>query len=599
MNVKISFNDGRLYIQFPFSQLDLVKAKAIPERRWNKTAKAWTCSPTLSNIKYLEDAWSRAEWSAEADAQRREVYERLQRRQAVIESKQGVIDTSVLNGVPFKKIPFEHQKIALCLGRDQDNFAYLMDQGTGKTKTLIDDAAHNWRENKIDVVLLFTINSVKTNWVIFDCMKDDRGDTDAIDDHMPPDVPCVKGVWLSKQSGPVGAAWNKFERDITEQITRRDKLVFLAANIESLRVDRAYDFYERICSVFQGKVMIAIDESTLIGQPGSKQTKASMKLRKLCSKARIMSGTPVIKSPLKAYSQFCFLDEDILGFGSFYSFRNHYAVMGGYENKKVLFFRHLEELQEKISSCSYRVLKEECLDLPPQLFTKRRVEMTPAQAKAYKSMQDEFIAENENSGIVEASIVLTQMLRLQQITGGYLPIINDDDETIGYTPLVEPEKNPKFREILNILEEGGDQRMLIWTRFTHEILDLTKLLNEKGFPTLSFYGGISDEEKISVRKRFARNDDIRCIVGNPAAGGLGIDEFKHASLVAYITNSFDTERRKQSEDRTHRIGSEMHSKITYCDIIIPNTIDIKILQTMRNNVKIASAVMNDEWREWI
>lgn len=141
--------------------------------------------------------------------------------------------------------------------------------------------------------------------------------------------------------------------------------------------------------------------------------------------------------------------------------------------------------------------------------------------------------------------------------------------------------------------------MLVWTRFTHEVLALHKMLNDAGFPFMLFYGGLSDSEKISVRKSFARDKKYRGIVGNPDAGGLGIDEFKHASLVAYITNSYNTEKRKQSEDRTHRYGSEMHDAITYNDIIVPSTIDIKVLATMRSDVKVSAAVMGDEWREWI
>ncbi len=511
--IEITLEKTRLYVRFPYNELDVIKAKNMPDRRWNKTAKAWTCRPTLANIQYINQAWSSSHWSDEAMEARILVYSKALRRAETLEAKASDIDLSVLDAVPFGKPPMDHQKVALVLGRDEDEFGYLMDQGTGKTKTLADDACYNWREDRIDVVLVFTINSVKTNWVMFDCMKDEPEDIDAVTDHMPPDVPYEKGVWVSKQTGPIKKAWRKFEKSITEQVTKRDKLVWLAANIESLRVARAYDFYERVIEAFGGRVMIVIDESTLIGKPGSKQTKAAAKLRKLCAKARIMSGTPVIKSPLKAFSQFGFLNEDILGFGSFYSFRNRYCVMGGYEGKQILFYQNLDELNEKIASCSYRILKKDCLDLPPQVFLKRRVSMTVEQGKAYKDMQETFIVENEQAGRVEAKIVLEQMLRLQQITGGYLPKIDPDtDEVIGIVELVKPKDNPKFKEVLNILEEGGEQRMIVWTRFTHEILALTKLLNDAGFNTMPFYGGLSDSQKVSVRKSFARDKKFRCVV---------------------------------------------------------------------------------------
>jgi len=596
MSVNISLENDRFEVRFDYNELDTIKAKNIPDRRWVKSKKAWVCRPTLANLEYLEDAWSSATWTAGALALATDIRQKQEQRNNTLISKSGGIDTSPLDGVPFKYPPMAHQRTALMLGRDQEAFAYLMDQGTGKTKTLIDDAAHNWRENRIDVVLLFTINSVKTNWVIFDSMKDDKDDKDALETHMPPDVPYTKGVWVSSATGAIKRDWKRFEVAISEQISKRDQLVFLAANIESLRIPRAYEFFERICTLFNNKVMIVIDESTIIGTPGSKQTKQAHKLRKHCKYARILSGTPIVKSPLKGYSQFAFLDEDILGHSSFYSFRNRYAVMGGFENRQVLFYRNMDELSEKIASCSFRILKEDCLDLPPKVYEKRRVEMSKAQLKAYNEMREEMLTENKDAGLVQAQIILTQMLRLQQITGGYLPKEGEEGVAV---PIVPPKSNPKFQEVLRIIDEAGDQRVLIWTRFTKEIEDLVDLLNENGHTSLPFYGALKDAEKLSVRKRFANDDSIRCVVGNPAAGGLGIDEFKAASVVIYVSNSFDTERRIQSEDRAHRIGSEIHEQITYYDIICPNTVDTKIVQTMRNNINISRAVMNDPQAEWI
>jgi len=603
MNVRIDYTTmgDRLLVRFPHNELDVHKAKAMADRRWNKFLNAWTARASLANLEYITNAWSRAVWSEAAQERANKIRLEAERRQAVLEArKSGSIDTSVLDAEPFAKPPMAHQKTALVLGRDQKAFAYFMDQGTGKTKTLIDDACHNWRQNRIDAVLLFTLNSVKTNWVIFNSMKDHPEDKDALEDHMPPDVNYIKGLWVSQPTGRVKHEWKEFQKQVTEQVFERDKMVWLVANIESLRIDRAMDYFDTFISSFNGKVMIVIDESTLIGTPSSKQTKGALKLRKSCAMARILSGTPVLKSPLKAYTQMKFLDEDILGHSSFYSFRNRYAIMGGFQGRQVLNYVHLDELKEKMQSASYRVLKDECLDLPPQIFEKRRVEMVPAQLKAYREMQEEFITENEEAGVVEASIVLTQLLRLQQITGGYLPRVDDvTGETSGVVPLVGADKNPKFNECLRIIEECGEQRVLIWARFTHEIEALHELLIENAIPAEKFYGAMSDEEKLSVRKRFARDNSIRVIVGNPMAGGLGIDEFKHASVVIYLSNTFDTEKRKQSEDRTHRIGSQMHKQITYYDIVVPNTVDMKILSVMRGDAKVSARVMADNWKEWI
>jgi hypothetical protein len=596
--IKVSLENSRLVLRFEYNRIDVEKARGMPDRRWNPNKKAWTGKASLANFEYIDATWGNVQWSDDALEKRATVIDKLAEREQVLALKDADLDYSVLDGEVFKKPPMEHQKKALLLGRDLDEFAYLMDQGTGKTKVTIDDACYNYRKSRIDVVMIFTINSVKTNWVIFNALKDEPEDQDALEDHMPPDIDYIKAVWVSQQSAAVKKEWKAFEKAITEQVTKRNKMVWMSANIESLRLARGYDFFEKVVKAFDGRVMICVDESTLIGKPGSKRTRAAMKLRKLCAKARILSGTPVIKSPMKAFSQFGFLNPDILGFGSFYSFRNRYCIMGGYEGRQILNYVNLDELQEKIASCSFRVLKKDCLDLPKQTFLKRRIDMTKIQAQAYKDMQQTFIVENEEAGHVEAKIVLEQMLRLQQITGGYLPKEGEQGEVVA---LMKPEDNPKFKEVLHLLSEGGDQRMLVWTRFTHEVLAMTELLNSSGIATLSFYGGLNDREKIAVRKMFQRDDKYRVVVGNPAAGGLGIDEFKVASLICYVTNSFDTEKRVQSEDRTHRIGSEIHAAtgITYYDIVIPNTVDIKVLRTMRDNVKISTQVMKDDWKDWI
>ena len=309
-----------------------------------------------------------------------------------------------------------------------------------------------------------------------------------------------------------------------------------------------------------------------------------------------MSGTPVIKRPLDSFAQFGFLDEDVLGFGNFYSFRNHYCIMGGFKDKQVLNYKNLDELGESIAAISYRVTKDECLDLPPKVYLKRRTKLSPPQAKAYTQMATELFAEWKDD-IIEAPIVLTQLLRFQEIVGGYLPMI-EDGKRVGTHELIAPEKNPKMIDTLDILDEAGDQRFLIWCRFNPEVEALHTLLTKKGYKVAKFYGKTPERERVAIRKAFARGE-YDGIIGSAAAGGMGIDEFKAASVVVYYSNSYDTEQRIQSEDRTHRKGSEIHDKITYWDLIAPATVDVKVIATMRRNVEISTQVMKDGWRKWI
>lgn len=571
-------------LTLPYNHIELVKARNIPSRRFRKSDKAWVCKASLDNVDYIAAQWPKAAWSKEANTVRIMLRDYEKRREETLAKKESGLDLSVLDQVPFKHKPFKHQATALLLGRDQREFAYLMDQGTGKTKTLIDDAAYNFREDKIDALLVIAPNSVKTNWVSW------QG-ADEISNHMPPDVKYVKAVWISDANGAERKLWKDFEIKLARR--QRDEMIVLAINIDAIIVPRLYDFLEKFCRAF--RTMIVVDESTRIKTPSAQRTKAAKKLRRLCSMARILSGTPVIKSPLDAYSQFEFLDPNILRFGSFYAFRNRYAVMGGFENRVVIHYKNLDELTKRISSCSYRVTKEECLDLPPKVYQKRYVTITKRQGECYIQMKLDMVVNFKNNR-VEAPIVLTQMLRFQQITGGYLPLLDANGDQIGVQEIVEPKNNPKIKEVLDIVDEAGDQKFIVWARFTHEIDAILTALTKHGIKAVRFDGQLSDAEKKAAREAFQSNPEIQGLVGNQAAGGIGLNLYA-ATIVIYYSNSFDTEQRVQSEDRAHRIGTT--KSVTYFDLIMPATVDVKIVATLRNNKRIAAEVMQDGWQEWI
>jgi len=593
----VEMHGTSLLVRPPNDEVSYRKALTLPEKRWHKSKQGWVCKPIFSNMNAIYGIWPDAKWNLDCWELFLTAKHEEELRQKTLDSKEE-FDFTLLAKTPFKYEPMIHQMKALLLGRDMPYFAYLMDQGTGKTKVTIDDAAHNYREDRIEAMLVVAPNSVKTNWVMWECHKEEEGDMDALEDHMAPDIDVVKGVWISQPNRDEKAEWKAFEREITRLVNlpkgTKKPLVVLSVNIDALNVARCYDFLLQFVTAF--RTMISVDESTRIKNRSSKRTKAAMKLRAKCPIARILSGTPIIKNPLNSFAQFGFLSADILGYGNFYSFRNRYATMGGFKDKQVMSYKNLDELSDKIASCSYRVLKKDCLDLPPQVYKKRRVTLKPAQLKAYKEMQVQLYTEWKDDRI-EAPIVLTQLLLFQEIVGGYLPII-EGGERVGTYELVKPKENPKFSEVIDILAEAGDQQAVIWSRFIPEIDGLADYMAGLGMNVRKFYGGTKERDRISIRKAFARGE-IDYIVANPAAGGIGIDEFKVAAVSIYLSNDFDTEKRVQSEDRQHRIGSEIHDAITYWDIIAPNTVDVKIIRTMRNDVEISTQVMRDGWKAWI
>ena len=282
----------------------------------------------------------------------------------------------------------------------------------------------------------------------------------------------------------------------------------------------------------------------------------------------------------------------LLRYGNFYAFKARYCIMGGFEGRQVLKYINLDELSQKIASCSFRVIKDECMDLPPKIYQKRRVYMSDAQAKAYEQMKRTMLATIRGKE-VSATIQLTQVMKLQQITGGYVKM---DDGSVA--EIVKPENNPLIKETMGLVEEAGDQKVLIWAHFHEEIDALIRVLRKEGYKVAQFDGRVPERERLQIRRDF-KNGKYDVLVGNQGAGGMGIDEFKIASVVIYYSNSYDTEARIQSEDRTHRGGSEMHDHITYYDIVVPNTVRVKIIATLRNNKSISDEVMRDGLQEWI
>lgn len=597
--IKVTLEDGKLYIECGKHPLDVAKAQAIPGRRYLKKRKVWSAPASLAAFEYLLRVWPNLIASEDACAAHAKCKEQQVARLATLEANYGQIDTSVLDGIPFKTEPFMHQRQALSLGASQLVFAYLMDQGTGKTWTLLQDMAINYRNAIIDAVIVVCPNSIKQQWA------------EQIEQHLPDDVPRNVGIWTSVPN----AAQKRENAEWIESFQNNEQtLHWFIVNVEALGMARCEEFLAQIAK--QSHCAIVVDESTKIKNRTAKRTKGAMRIRAHCKLARIMSGTPVIKSPMDAFAQFNFLDRDILGYDNFFSFRGHYGVMGGYKNKQVVAYKNTEELARAIKTCSFRVTKDECLDLPPKLFARRDVSMQPAQKKEYDRMRREMLAmldepckacdgigyvmvdgggaiEQEEvpkvcgvchgtASNVSVTIALTQLLRLQQITCGF---ITDGPEVLHWFT----DNPPKIMECMDIIEDADTQQILCWSNFRPEIDRLCQELALRGISYGELHGGISDDGRNAFRTSFQAGN-LQVGVCHPAAGGIGVDLWM-ANIANYLSNSHKTEDRVQSEDRCHRIGSEIHDNVFYNDIVVPGTVDVKILRVIRNNRDMSDAIM--------
>ena len=346
---------------------------------------------------------------------------------------------------------------------------------------------------------------------------------------------------------------------------------------------------------------MVVDESTTIKNPTAKRTKAILGLSKEVKYRRILTGSPVTKSPLDLYSQCAFLNEDLLGFSSYYTFRNRYAQMiernfGGRRVQIVASYRRLDELAEILKPFSYRILKEDCLDLPPKVYMKREIELSDEQQKAYTTMKVMALAK-VNGKLATAPHVLTQLMRLHQITCGHFKA---DDGTI------QEFKNNRMSELLDLLEEM-EGKVIIRANYVYDIENIVKTIstaldeNKKLLygpdSIVQYYGAVASKTRQENIEKFQDpKSKVRFFVGNPQTGGYGIT-LTAASNVIYYSNGYDLEKRLQSEDRAHRIGQK--KSVTYVDIIARKTVDEKIVKALRKKINIASAIMGEELKDWI
>jgi SNF2 family DNA or RNA helicase len=305
-----------------------------------------------------------------------------------------------------------------------------------------------------------------------------------------------------------------------------------------------------------------------------------------------MTGSPVTKNPLDVYSQMEFLSKDILR-QNYWAFRSRYAVLvrrnfGARATQLVVGFQRLPELNTIIDQHSYRVLKEDCLDLPEKIYTKRYISLTSEQVQAYEEMRRFNVTSMEGKTMTSLS-TLSALIRLHQISCGHMTF--DDGET-------KEIKSNRMNELLSILEET-DGKVIIWANYRFDIQNIQKTLSDKfGSETVAtYYGDTKDKDRQDIVDRFQdKNSKLKYFVGNPSTGGYGLT-LTAANTVVYYSNTYDLEKRMQSEDRAHRIGQ--NDKVLYIDMIAEGTIDEKIVHSLRDKIDIASAVMGEEIKKWV
>ena len=472
----------------------------------------------------------------------------------------------------FKTKPYAHQLTALEKSCDARNYGYFMEMGCGKSKVLLDNIAYLASQGKIDTAVIVAPKGVYRNW-----------ETSEIPTHLPDEIQAEIYVWNPSP--------NKAQaKELGEGAKKRGVFRILLANVEgfaSSKLPKFVDIFTR-----DTDYLLAIDESTTIKNPKAKRTKTLVGLGAKAKYKRILTGSPVTKSPLDLYSQCGFMDKKLLGMESYWSFQGRYAItrttrMGTHSFQQVVGYKNLDELSYKLSTFSYRVTKDEALDLPDKIYTTRYVGLSREQIQHYNSLKSAAIAILDSGELISAAAAMTQLLRLQQLLCGHLK--TDDGEIVEI-----PSK--RLTALTECIEEM-DGKVIIWSRFRYDIQRIEKELGKiyGKNSVVSYYGDTTDEQRQNAITSF-QHGGARFFIGNPQTAGYGLT-LTAATNVIYYANDFNLETRVQSEDRCHRIGQK--HPVTYVDLVSLGTVDEHIVKVLQQKINLSARTLGEEVRKWL
>lgn len=467
-----------------------------------------------------------------------------------------------------KTKPFPHQEEWFHKTKDHKYYGLWWEMGTGKTKVIIDTAVHLFNRGEIDGVLVIAPKGCYRNW----------SDTE-LPTHLPDNVPVRIAAWSSVMN-------KKQAYDCTQILTAQDNVLdFMCMNVEAFSSGRVME----VAYMFAKNhyAMLVIDESSCVKSMQAQRTKNILKLKRVFEYRRVMSGTPITQGPLDLYAQCEILAQGLLGFHTFTAFRFHYAdirtiSLGSRSFPKLFGYRNLDSLYEKLQPFSSRLLKEECLDLPEKLYEIEYVDHSPEQSDAYYQMRDEALMMLSSGEMVSSTSALTTLMKLHQINCGHL---KTDDGTIVTIP------NSRIDALENIIERVNG-KIIIWACFRYDIALISAFLRKRyGEGCLvEYHGAVPDMERSVAIQRFTSDANCRFFVGTAATGGRSIT-LVQAKTVIYYSNSYNLEHRLQSEDRAHRIGQK--NPVLYVDIVIPKTVDEKIVKALRSKKDLAASILDD------
>lgn len=491
-----------------------------------------------------------------------------------------------------KTVSYAHQLAARDKARGRAGFGYLMEMGTGKTKVAIDELGEALEERHVEQALILAPNGVYSNWT-----------QNEIPAHMPDHIVDRTRIHLWDGGNTV-----REKKAINELINETDRHGIMCMNLEAIgSSDKAWTIAREF--VKRRRTSIIVDESTRIKNPTALVTKTLTNpdnrentLGALSPMRRILTGYPNPNGPMDLFSQMDFCVPGALG-ANFYSFRHKYAItkemqVGWKQNargqlvpkmtKLIVGYQRQEELSERLLRNSYRALKRDCLDLPPENYHTRKVAMTNEQNKVYKDLVNQCTSELAGLGAVTATMIITQLLRLHQVACGFVTL--DDGREV-------PIKNNRLRHMQEWSEELSGRPGIVWCTYQHNIREVSKTLRDMyGENRVVEYHGEIDRRNSDIARDRFQGGDADWFVATEQKGGFGITLTRSADDLFY-SNTYNLEQRLQAEARTHRSGQT--SSVNHGDLICEGTVDEKIVRRLRDKMDVGDAILQDGWRKWV
>lgn len=499
--------------------------------------------------------------------------------------------------------PFRHQLEDHLEYRDFTGYARFWEQGTGKTRPTIDDQAHHITNGNVNACLVLAPNGVHSNWVHNEWAT-----------HLP--VELRRQVTLLEfQSDKASTKWH--ERAVADAMNG-GRIPLVAMSYDALMTERGLKLAQQLLK--RRRTFLTCDEAHRVKDPSTARTKRVLAAARWAPYRRVLTGTPVLESPFNAYTLMKIVDDNYWApyrLSTYTTFKAMFGIIGKsflsddrkralaargqVDTSNIVGYQNMDLLQDALSSHSTRLLKEDVLDLPPKLYTTVEHALSPAQAATYDQLKEELLADLDG-GTITASMALTQLLRLQQITSGAVPL--DDGTMRRFDP------NPRLRALEQVVTDTP-HRFVVFNRFREDVADGVALCKRLGLRVGRYDGDTSTQERNDIIERFQdlpQGDPkaIDAIVANTAALSEG-RTLTNAKTTIYYSNGWSAIQRQQSEDRMHRLGQDGvplagldggHG-VLYVDLMCPGTIDQKIVRAYRKKQGMSEQVLGDNPRDWI